>query len=370
MLFNDLGKQWEEIRHVCLQKVDELGYDGGYIGGKRVEEFEVQFASYIGTKEAVGVSNGTDALKIAMQALDLNAWDTVIMPANTFIADYIAVKHLPQKNKPKVVLIDNQEDYTINVKDLEEWLKIYRSQVGKVVLIAVHLYGHSCDMEKIMELKDRYDLILIEDCSQSHGTKFNGQMTGTFGDIAAFSLYPGKNLGALGDAGILTTDNPDLAKKMRALRNYGSSKKYFYDYLGHNNRLDPIQCIFLSEKLKSLDEWNLRKREIAQDYIALINSSKAKVPKVDPRCEHSFHIFCLQVENREEFMTKMSERGIPTIIHYPYPIHKTALWDYGLDKVWSSKNAEDYSSKIVSIPIHPYLTTEEFKLIIDTINAS
>ena len=369
MQFNDLGKQWNEIRRTCLPIVDELGFDGGYIGGKRVEEFEKQFADYIGTKEAIGVSNGTDALKIAMQALDLNAWDTVIMPANTFIADFIAVKHLPQKNKPKVVLIDNQEDYTISVRDLEEWLKLHRSMCGKAVLIAVHLYGHSCDMEKIMELKDRYDLILIEDCSQSHGTKFNGQMTGSFGDIAAFSLYPGKNLGALGDAGILTTNNEDLAKKMKALRNYGSSKKYHYDYLGHNNRLDPIQCIFLSEKLKRLEEWNIRKREIAQDYSALINPSKAKVPLVDSRCQHSFHVFCLQVEDRDQFMAKLNDKGIPTIIHYPNPIHKTGVWEYGTDTVWSSKNADEYCSKIVSIPIHPFLTTEEFKLIIDTINS-
>ena len=222
MKFNDLGKQWEAIRETCLPMVDELGFDGGYIGGNRVEDFEREFAAYVGTQHAVGVSNGTDALKLCLQTLGVGPRDNVIIPANTFIADLICVGHLPLEEKPTVTVIDHDENFCIDVIRLEEYLSNRRESFDKAVLIAVHMYGHACNMEAISKLQDEYDLLLIEDCSQSHGTRFKGRMTGTFGQMAAFSLYPGKNLGALGDAGIIATDYMIYRNRLKSLRNYGS----------------------------------------------------------------------------------------------------------------------------------------------------
>lgn len=363
--FNDLGKQWECIRKKSLDEIDILGYNGDYIGGSRLENFEAQFANYVGCRYGVGVSNGTDALKLALQCFEPNSDDTVIIPANTFIADYLAVKHLPTNKKPKVVLIDHDEKFVINVEHLESWLKNNDSK-GRIFVIAVHLYGHSCDMGKIMSLKKDYSFYLIEDCSQSHGTKYNKKMTGSFGDVSVFSLYPGKNLGAVGDAGILTTDSEDISEKLKCIRNYGSRKKYEYDLVGHNNRLDSLQCIFLSEKLKLLDSWNSKKIAIANEYISRMN---VKTPIISQECDHSFHIFCLVIENRDYFINNLNSNGIPTIIHYPIPIHKTAIWDSS-DVVFSDENTVYNASKIVSIPIHAFLTDDEVDLIIKTVNNS
>jgi dTDP-4-amino-4,6-dideoxygalactose transaminase len=370
MQFNDLGKQWEQIREVCLPKVDELGHDGGYIGGKRVEEFETQFAEYIGTKHAIGVSNGTDGLKLALQSLDLNDQDLVIMPANTFIADYLAVKQLPEDRIPRVAVIDHDKHFCIDVNKLSKFLKDNK-HYRKVVVIAVHLYGHACDMDTIQALKDEHFFILMEDCSQSHGTKYKGKMTGSFGDIAVFSLYPGKNLGALGDAGIVTTDNDFLAKKIKSLRNYGSDRKYYYDYVGHNNRLDPIQCIFLSEKLKRLDGWNARKREIANRYLTEITADSF-LPEISTDVEHTFHVFCVKSHYRKNFSEALAEKGIPTLIHYPVPIHRTSIWDNRDLKCFGESffgNTDLLKDQIVSLPIHPFMTEEEVTLVIETVNS-
>jgi len=368
MQFNDLGKQWNEIRDVCLKRVDELGKSGAYIGGKEVEDFEKQFANYVGTVDAVGVSNGTDGLKLALQALDLDERDTVIMPANTFIADYIAVKQLPQKSKPTVVLVDHDDNFCIDVESLRKYYYAHNG-VGRIVVIAVHLYGHSCDMTALSRLKEEKGFILIEDCSQAHGTKFfydsDTINVGTIGDMSIFSLYPGKNLGALGDAGIITTSNSKHAEKLRSLRNYGSSKKYYYDYIGHNNRLDPLQCIFLSEKLRRLDIWNSMKRRIATRYLKEIRNPNVILPKVS--CIHSFHVFCIMVNERESFMKRMNDAGIPTLIHYPIPIHKTSVWEKS-DIVFNSDRADSCMDRIVSIPIHPFLSEDDVTLIVKMIN--
>jgi len=369
MQFNDLGNQWEEIREECLLRMDEMGREGNYIGGSLVDKFEKEFSEYIGTKEAIGVSNGTDALKLVLQTLRLDDRDVVFMPTNTFIADYIAVKHLPHKKKPRVVLIDHDEHFCIDAEKLGEQLEHFSKFTRKQVVVAVHLYGHACDMTALLELKQKYNLLLIEDCSQSHGTKFNGKMTGSFGDMAVFSLYPGKNLGALGDAGIITTDNSFYADHLRALRNYGSRKKYYYDHLGHNNRLDAIQCIFLSAKLKHLDGWNATKRDIAEEYSRRLNPSVVGVPLVSPRVEHSYHIYCIIVDNREDFMKYLNDRGIPTLIHYPVPIHLTAVWEDYPDEVRSSRNTMELCDRIVSLPIHPFLSQREIDTIINTINS-
>jgi dTDP-4-amino-4,6-dideoxygalactose transaminase len=366
MQFNDLSKQWACIRENILPKIDNLGYDGSYINGKLVKEFEDYFASYFTSKFAVGVSNGTDGLKIALQLFDLTNEDLVIIPANTYISDYIAVKNLP-KNQPKVCLIDHDDNFTIDCDSLENFLEIERQKWKKIVLIPVHLYGHSCEMDRIMQLKDKYDFHIIEDCSQSHETLYKGNHLGNFGDVSVYSLYPGKNLGAMGDAGIITTNNIEYYERMKSLRNYGSKVRYHYDELGNNHRLDSIQSLILIEKLKHLKEWTRKKTEISDFYLEKIKNPKIELPKVSQNCKHSWHVFCLRVKDRPNFEKHISNNGIPTIIHYPIPIHKTTIFDTN-DIVFSSKNTDLSSDLVISIPIHPFLTTDEISQIVDVCN--
>ena len=369
MQFNDLGKQWQTIRESVLEKIDKLGHEGSYINGKSVTEFEQQFAEYFDAKYAIGVSNGTDGLKLALQTYDLKSNDLVIIPANTFVADYLAVKNLPSDN-PKIALIDQDEYFTIDVISLESFLEKWRNVYGKVVVIPVHLYGHPCDMDKIIELSNKYNFSILEDCSQSHETRYKGNHLGSYGDMAVYSLYPGKNLGAAGDAGIITTNSEDLNKRLRSIRNYGSSVKYHYDEIGHNHRLDSIQAIVLSEKLKHLYSWTMTKNGIVSRFLNEMNNDKVTLPKKSEDCTlHSYHIFCVRVEDRTAFEKHMSSNGVTTIIHYPISIHKTNIFDSSMDIVYSSKITDDWADKIVSLPIHPFLTNEEVDLIINSVNS-
>lgn len=367
MQFNDLGKQWETIREVVLEKIDKLGYQGSYINGPAVLEFETEFAEHYNSKYAVGISNGTDGLKLALQMFDLTNNDLVIIPSNTFIADYLAVKHLPLI-EPLVALIDHNEHFTIDTNHLESFLKTRRNNFNKVVVIPVHLYGHPCDMDTIMKLSKEFNFHVIEDCSQSHETKYKNNYLGSYGDLAVYSLYPGKNLGACGDAGIITTNNKSFYDRLKSIRNYGSKVKYHYDEIGYNNRLDSMQAIVLSEKLKHLKSWTEIKNKITERYQREINNPKVVLPKVSKDCTvHSYHIFCLEVNDRTLFEKHMSDNGITTIIHYPIPIHKTSIFD-SEDIVFSSSKTDETCNRIVSIPIHPFLTTDEVNHIINTIN--
>ena len=288
--FNDLPGQWAQIKDSALINVDKLGERGDYIGGKAIDEFEKSFSNFVGSQFAVGISNGTDALKIGFQLFDLNEEDAVVMPANTFIADYIAVKNCPN-GSPRVVLVDHDENYTLDMNSLNDFLSKHRSSYRKLVVVPVHLYGHPCDMDRLLELKNLYDFLIMEDCSQAHGTLYKGRHIGNIGDVSAYSLYPGKNLGALGDAGILTMNSEYFYKRSRSLRNYGSSIKYHYDELGHNHRMDTIQAIFLSEKLKRLNDWTVEKRSVAARYLAGINNPKVRLPLISKNAYHSYHIF-------------------------------------------------------------------------------
>jgi dTDP-4-amino-4,6-dideoxygalactose transaminase len=367
MQFNDLGKQWEIVRTECLQKIDNLGYKGSYILGKEVSEFEEEFCKYFGSKYAVGVSNGTDGLKLALQTFDLTENDCVIIPANTYIADYLAVKNLPGTT-PTVVLIDINQYFTINTDHLKLFLKECRHKYDKVVAIPVHLYGQSCDMDVILNLSEEYDFDILEDCSQSHGTQYKGIYPGGYGKVSVYSLYPGKNLGAIGDAGIITTDDETIYERLKMIRNYGSKVKYYYDEIGHNHRLDTIQAIILKEKLKYLERWTSLRSCIASQFMSEIHNDKILLPVRAKYCTtHSFHIFCLIVDDRNKFANHMQLHNIPTIIHYPVPIHKTKIFESS-DIVYSSYITDKLSDVIISIPIHPFLTDTEIEYIIKTIN--
>lgn len=367
MQFNDLGKQWEIIRENSLEKIDHIGYTGSYINGKSVSEFESQFSFHYGSKYSVGVSNGTDALKMALQIYDLDESDLVIMPANTFIADYLAVKHLPLKN-PGVALIDHDDYFTLDVDHLRNFLIENRANYRKIVVIPVHLYGQPCDMDTIVNLSREFNFSILEDCSQSHESQYKGKMLGSFGDMGVYSLYPGKNLGAVGDAGIITTNDEEIYNRLKSLRNYGSKIKYYYDEIGYNNRLDSIQAVVLSEKLNYISEWTNEKIKIASEFLSKINNPRIELPKIpEYSTRHSFHIFCLIVDDRSSFESHMNKFGIPTIIHYPVPIHQTKIWSTE-DLVYSSDKTDNLCERIISIPLHPFLDSDEIKMIIDTIN--
>jgi dTDP-4-amino-4,6-dideoxygalactose transaminase len=365
--FNDLTAQWELIRETTLQEIDELGKRGDYIGGSKISAFESEFSDYVGSKFSIGVSNGTDALKISFQMFDLGSKDLVIIPANTFIADYLALKNCPGES-PRVCLIDHGNDYTIDVKKLEKFLANQREIYRKVVLVPVHLYGQACDMAALSDLKERYNLLVLEDCSQSHGTTFDGKHVGYLGDISVYSLYPGKNLGAVGDAGVITTNLEQYYTRAKSLRNYGSSKKYHYDELGNNHRLDTIQAVILLQKLKHLTSWTSAKRMVALKYLDQIKNDKVALPYIEDVASHSFHIFCLEVSNRDSFMEYMNSAGIPTIIHYPIPIQETKIFDQS-DICTDLKRTNFSKDRIVSIPIHPFLTDTQIEHIIKVINS-
>ncbi|MBD3195013.1 MAG: aminotransferase class V-fold PLP-dependent enzyme [Candidatus Lokiarchaeota archaeon] len=364
--FNDLSKQWEVIKDTAKVRLDKLFEKSDFIGGKAIEVFEKNFAEFCGTEFAIGVSNGTDAIKLSLASLNIKNKCGVIIPANTFIATVLAPTYLRDLDH-KLVLIDCDEYYQMDVALLEECLEENRKKWNSCVIIPVHLYGHPCNIKKTMELAKQYDCFVLEDSSQAHGAEVLNKRVGGFGDISAFSLYPGKNLGAAGDAGIITTNDEDLYKKVKSLRNYGSSKKYYYDFLGWNNRLDTIQAIILDEKLKYLDEWNNNRIQVAEKYNKELNELEDIIlPKTAPYIEKQvFHIYAIRTENRDDLQAYLNKKEIPTVIHYPIPIQETKLFKY-LDKN-NNQRTKKYSRQLLSLPIHPFMEDNEIIFITDTI---
>ncbi|MFX0153870.1 MAG: DegT/DnrJ/EryC1/StrS family aminotransferase [Candidatus Hodarchaeota archaeon] len=365
--FNDLSKQWDIIREETLPRLEELFKKSDFIGGKAIEEFEKNFSNYCNTKYAVGVSNGTDALKISLAALDLKSPCGIIIPANTFIATALAITYLSNINY-EIILIDCDQFYQIDVELLESYLKEYRRNWKSCVIIPVHLYGHPANMKRVIEIAKDFECFILEDASQAHGSIVLNKKVGGLGDISAFSLYPGKNLGAAGDAGIITTNDEELFNKVKALRNYGSFKKYEYEYRGWNNRLDTIQAIILDSKLKYLDKWNNMRIDVANKYNRLLHdNSNFITPKQAPYIDKQiYHIYAIRVKNRDDFQTYLAEHNIPTIIHYPIPIQKTKPFKY-LDH-FDNKRALQYANELLSLPIYPFLDDVEIEYITETIN--
>jgi dTDP-4-amino-4,6-dideoxygalactose transaminase len=365
--FNDLSKQWEIIKEAVSPKLEALFKKSDFIGGQAVGEFEENFAKYCGTKYAIGVSNGTDAIKLSLAALDLESPCGVIIPANTFIATALAVTYLKDL-KYELVLIDCDEFYQMDTTILDVFLKKNRKKWNSCVIIPVHLYGHPANMKRILELAIEYECLTLEDSSQAHGAMTMNKKVGSMGDISAFSLYPGKNLGAAGDAGVITTNKEELYEKVKLLRNYGSSKKYHYDFKGWNNRLDTIQAIIVNEKLKYLDEWNNKRIDIANKFNdSFLQNENIIEPKSATYIDKQvYHIYAVRVKERDKFQHYLKENNVPTIIHYPIPIQKTKPFLY-LDK-FDDKSTIQYANELVSLPIYPFQTDEEIDYIIKIIN--
>lgn len=377
--FNDLSAQWAAISEETMPKIKEFLEEGQYIGGKHVETFEAEFAAYTGSKYAIGTSNGSDGLKLAIEALDLRGRVNVILPANGFMADVFAAKY--QVNAEYVVtFIDNDKFFQMDVNKLEEHLnRSERTQFNATIILPVHLYGHPSNMDQISNLTQTYDCYLIEDASQAQGAKCNGKMVGSWGDITVYSLYPGKNLGAAGDAGVITTNNEVLRDRLLMLRNYGSPQKYHHDIDGWNHRLDPIQAIILSAKLPYLDAWNARRREIHDMYQAKLEhldvwgarnleyhsdpTCKIFLPQTAPYAsENVHHIFPILCYRRDGLMKFLETKGIPTIIHYPIALEKCVCND-GMKIEYNNSNALCNADLLLSLPIHPFMKQEEVEYV-------
>ena len=342
----------------------QLFLDSGYyILGERLKQFESNFASYCGTSYCLGVSNGLDALTLIFkgyQALGkLNKGDEVIVPANTYIASILSILNAGLK---PVLIEPDEKTFNISVPEIEKCI----SEKTKAIM-AVHLYGQLSDMEVINRLASQYGLLVIEDAAQSHGAQdANGTRAGNLSNAAAFSFYPSKNLGALGDAGAITTNDEELYHVVEKLRNYGNKKKYNSELLGFNNRMDEIQAVFLNVKLKSLDRDNERRREIAVRYLNEIQNSKIQLPFYDNSKNHVFHLFVVRVGNRDGFINYLQVNNIEALVHYPIPPHKqNALIEF------VSLNlpiTESIHKTVVSLPMSPVMTEEEVSRVIEILN--
>lgn len=330
-----------------------------FIGGSTLHNFEEEFAAFCGSNYCVGMGNGLDALQLMLRACGIGAGDEVIIPSNTFIATALAVSYV---GAVPVLVEPTLDDLEIDPDRIEA--AITEKTKG---IIAVHLYGRMCNMTRIKEIADRHGLYLFEDCAQAHGAKHAGKTAGTFGHVGAYSFYPGKNLGAFGDAGAVITDSKELADKMRAIGNYGSYKKYQHDLMGVNSRLDDLQAGFLSVKLRHLPQWTKERIAIADRFYAGIHNSKIRLPRYTE--ENVYHIFPVFCRERDELQKYMEEKGIHCLIHYPIAIHLQKAYENMDWKPGQFPIAEEIAATELSIPLYPGLSEEEIQYIIDCLNA-
>lgn len=331
-----------------------------YIEGVENVKFEKDFAEYCDSKYCVGVGNGLDALFLALKALSVKEGDEVIVPSNTYIATALAVTYV---GATPVFVEPDIRTFNIDPSKIENAI----TEKTKAI-IPVHLYGQACDMDPIMEMAKKYNLFVIEDCAQAHGATYKGKVVGSFGDAAGFSFYPGKNLGALGDAGAIVTNNEELAKKVRALGNYGSDYKYHHVYQGNNSRLDELQAAFLAAKLPLLEKVNDSRRSIANKYLAGINNPKVILPFVPDYTVPVWHIFGIRCKSRSKLENFLNDAGIGTNKHYPIPMHLQDCYkDLGL-KEGDLPIAEEISTSELSIPMYYGMTDDEVQYVIDKVN--
>ena len=331
-----------------------------YIDGKEDENFEKEFAKYCGVKYCVGVGNGLDAIILILKALDIKDGDEVIVPSNTYIATALAVTYVGAKPIFVEPCIDT---FNINPDRIEE--KITNRTRA---IIPVHLYGQMCDMDRIIEIANKHNLYVVEDSAQAHGATYKGRKAGSFGIASAFSFYPGKNLGALGDAGAVVTDDIELARKVKALGNYGSDYKYHHIYKGNNSRLDELQAAFLSAKLPLLDKMNQNRNEIAKEYLTRINNPLISLPIVSDNNYHIWHIFGIRCNDRDLLEKYLNDKGIETNKHYPIPMHLQECYkDLGIKK-GELPIAEEISNTELDLPMFYGMTKQEIDYVIDTIN--
>jgi len=361
--FLDLQKINRQYEAELTKAANSVIDSGWYILGEKVTQFEKAFSDYCRTKHCIGVASGLDALILILRAYQelgkMKPGDEVIVPANTYIATILGIT---TNNLVPVLVEPNEKTFNLDVDLIEKYI----SKKTKVIL-PVHLYGQLAEMEKINQIAIKHNLLIIEDAAQAHGAENSkGTKAGNLGNAAAFSFYPGKNLGALGDAGAVTTNDDELAVVIRAIRNYGSEKKYNNCYKGYNSRLDEMQAAMLRVKLNYLDKENARRREIAKRYLSEIINEKIVLPDYSDEKDHVFHQFVIRTEKRDKLKEYLQYNGIETMIHYPVPPHKQQAY-----KEWNQlifPITEQMHNEVLSLPISPVLTEEEVTYIIENIN--
>jgi dTDP-4-amino-4,6-dideoxygalactose transaminase len=382
--FLDLVTPHVELERELTEVFQKTLRTAGFIGGPMVEEFETSFASFCDARHAIGVSSGTDALRFALMACGVQQGDVVLTVPNTFIATTEAISQVGAL--PEFIDID-ERTYNLSVERLSEYLEqCSRDTAGRIIsrrsgrpvtaVVPVHLYGQMADMDPILELADQYGLVVIEDACQAHGAEYFSRKNnrwmkaGSMGRAAAFSFYPGKNLGACGEAGAATTNDDAIARKMKMIRDHGQAQKYYHDIEGYNGRLDAMQAGLLQVKLAHLAKWNAQRRERAEEYNRLLAASDAVICPYEPSWSRSvYHLYVIRTENRDEFMQHLKTAGIGTAIHYPIPLH--------MQKAYASLNyypgdlpaAETVASEIVSLPMFPHLSAVQQATVVEELAA-
>lgn len=345
--FLDLGAAYREIQAELESAVLASLRSGRYIGGQDVEAFKQEFAAYTETQHCVGVANGLDALRLSLLAMGIGAGDEVIVPSNTFIATWLAVT---QSGATPVPVEPVESTYNLDPGRIEAAITPRTK-----AMLPVHLYGQPADLDPILTMARKHGLRILEDAAQAHGARYKGKRIGGHGDAVAWSFYPGKNLGALGDAGAVTTNDPELADRVRVLRNYGSRIKYVNDVKGYNSRLDPVQAVVLRVKLRHLDEWNARRTAIAAHYTAELAGIGLVLPEVPKWVEPVWHVYVVQHTERDRLQEALQKAGIGTLIHYPIPPHlQKAYCDAGY-AAGRFPIAESMANHLLSLPMEPQL---------------
>jgi dTDP-4-amino-4,6-dideoxygalactose transaminase len=358
--FLELKSPYIELKEELDEAYHRVMQSGWYILGEEVEAFEQQFSEYCGAKFCIGVANGLEALQLILLGYEIGSGDEVIVPSNTYIATWLAITSVGATPVPVEPDLDT---YNLDPKKIEAAI----SGNTKAILV-VHLYGQTAEMSPVLHIAKKHNIFVIEDAAQAHGAKYKNRIAGNIGDAAGFSFYPGKNLGAFGDAGAVTTNASKLAKKILALRNYGSFKKYFNDYKGFNSRLDPLQAAFLRVKLKYLDEWNNRRKKLANIYLEKLNDIPGLILPSSPAwAVPNWHLFVIRSQKRDDLQAFLTQRNIATLIHYPIPPHLSQAYaDLG-SYPGSYPLAEELANTVLSIPMGPHFGDGQIEYVANVI---
>lgn len=356
--FLDLRESYLELKSEFDSTYQRVMNSGWYIQGEEIKSFESEFADYCNVKHCIGVGNGLDALHLILRAMDIGKGDEVIVPSNTFIATWLAVSYAGATPVP---IEPDEATYNIDPERIEAAI----TEKTKAIM-PVHLYGQPADMDPILKIAGRYHLKVIEDAAQAHGARYKGKRTGGLGDAAGFSFYPGKNLGAFGDGGAVTTNDDNLAERVRSLRNYGSQIKYQHKIKGFNSRLDELQAVFLRVKLRKLNDWNKRRQKIAELYLkGLGDLSDLTLPYVTDWAEPVWHLFVIRTTKRDQLQKHLEENGIQTLIHYPVPPHKQGA--YKEMNNLKLPLSEKIHRQVLSLPISPTISEEDISRVVKAI---
>lgn len=354
--FLDLKAPYMELRHELDAAYARVMESGWYILGQEVEAFEAEFASFCGVRHCIGVGNGLEALHLILRAMGVGEGDEVIVPSNTYIATWLAVSYA---GAIPVAVEPDRATYNLDPELLEAAITPRTKAV-----IAVHLYGQTADMDRINAIAACHGLKVIEDAAQAHGACYKGRRAGALGDAAGFSFYPGKNLGAFGDGGAVTTNDDDLAARIRMLRNYGSTVKYHNEAKGYNSRLDELQAAFLRVKLRHLERWNARRTELAGLYTAALKATGLVLPEVMAACEPAWHLYVVRTHDRGRLTQLLDKQGIGWLIHYPVPPHRQQAYQESHGGL-SYPLAEELSDQVLSLPMGPHLDPQQVREVCD-----